>query len=249
MSSTPREPAGEAPAIACRGVEKHYEGGLVKALDGVDISIGQGEFVAIMGPSGSGKSTLLHLVGALDHPSAGAVSILGEDLAAVANLDRLRAETIGFIFQLHNLIPNLSLRENVALPMHAKAGVARRTMMDRAGDLLERVGLGHRVDFLPVKVSGGERQRAAIARGLINDPRIILADEPTGSVDSATGEIIMSLLLEIQRERGTTLVLITHNEELAARADRTIRLRDGVVEKVDTRVAPAESPEPEKASA
>ena len=235
--------AARPPAIQCEAVHKEYENGLVRALAGVDLRVARGELLAVMGPSGSGKSTLLHLLGALDEPTRGIVRILGEDLARVRSLDRLRAETLGFIFQLHNLIPNLTLRENVALPMHAVPGVNRRTMMEKAGELLERVGLGHRADFLPVKVSGGERQRAAIARGLVNDPEIVLADEPTGSVDSVTGERIMELLLGVQRERGTTIVLITHNEELGGRADRTVHLRDGVIERIDERPARAAAAE------
>ena len=226
------ETSPQDPSIICRGLQKHYDQGQVRALDGVDLEVARGEFLAIMGPSGSGKSTLLHLLGALDVPTAGSIQILGQDLASVSDIDRLRSHTVGFVFQLHNLIPNLTLRENVAIPMFARRGVSRSRKHQRAGELLERVGLGHRADFLPVKVSGGERQRAAIARALVNDPDIILADEPTGSVDSATGGRILDLLREVQAERGTTLILITHNEELARQADRIVHLQDGRVRQV-----------------
>lgn len=223
------EAGSQGPSIICRDLQMHYDQGLVRALDGVDLEVPRGEFLAIMGPSGSGKSTLLHLMGALDVPTAGSIQIMGQDLATVPDIDQLRSRTVGFVFQLHNLIPNLTLRENVAIPMFSRRGISRAQKHERAGELLELVGLGHRADFLPVKVSGGERQRAAIARALVNDPEIILADEPTGSVDAATGERLLELLREVQAERGATLILITHNAELASQADRTIHLLDGRV--------------------
>ena len=215
-------------AIRAVDVVKEYEGGLVKALRGVSFDVAQGEFMAIMGPSGSGKTTLLHLIGALDLPTSGRVEILGQDLRDVKDVDTLRNETLGFVFQLHYLIPNLPLWENVALPTHPH-GLSRRERRKKACGLLERVGLEHRVDFQPVKCSGGERQRAAVARALINDPKIVLADEPTGSVDTATGHKILELFQGLLKERDTTLVLITHNEDVGERADRLVRIVDGTL--------------------
>ncbi len=231
--SAARAPAGP-PALAAAphelalravGLVKVYEGGLVEALRGVSLEVRRGERVAITGPSGSGKTTLLHLLGALDRPTAGAVEVFGRDVALERDLDALRGRTLGFVFQLHHLIPNLSLRENVALPAHPWLG--RRERLRRAAELLTRVGLGHRIDFLPVKCSGGERQRAAIARALVNEPRLLLADEPTGSVDSETGARLLDLFDELARTDGLTTVTITHAPEVAARADRTIRIVDG----------------------
>lgn len=225
----------EGLAIRAQDLVKHYDGGLVEALKGVSFEVAAGEVLAIMGPSGSGKSTLLHLLGALDRPTAGRIEIMGRDLATIDDLARLRAETLGFVFQLHHLIPNLSLRDNVSLPMYAR-GAPRRERRARAADLLTRVGLGHRIDFLPVKVSGGERQRAAIARALVNDPRILLADEPTGSVDTKTGDSIFALFRELHAERGMTLVVITHNDKLGTEVDRVLRIVDGRLAS-DVRVA------------
>lgn len=218
----------DVPAVRAIDVVKHYEGGLVQALRGVSLEVAQGEALAITGPSGSGKTTLLHLLGALDLPTSGTVEVLGQDLRRVRDLDRLRSETLGFVFQLHNLIPNLTLRENVMLPAHPLP-LSRRERRARAAELLERVGLGHRVDFLPVKCSGGERQRAAIARALMNRPRILLADEPTGSVDSTTGAQILDLFAALTRDDGVTTITITHDEKVAARADRVVRIVDGVI--------------------
>ena len=213
-------------AVSAREVVKHYDGGLVEALKGVSFEVKTGEMLAIMGPSGSGKTTLLHLLGALDRPTRGRIEIQGQDLGSVPDLAKLRAETLGFVFQLHHLIPNLSLRDNVSLPMYAR-GAGRRERRARAAELLTRVGLGHRIDFLPVKVSGGERQRAAIARALVNDPKILLADEPTGSVDTTTGDSLFGLFRELHAERNMTLVIITHNDKLGSEVERVIRIVDG----------------------
>jgi len=220
--------------VAIRGIElvKHYEQGLVKALNGVSFSVAAGERIAITGPSGSGKTTLLHLVGALDVPTSGRVEIFGEDVAKVRDVNRLRGLTLGFVFQLHHLIPNLRLWENVALPAHP-TGISRRERRKRAVELLEAVGLGPRVDFLPVKCSGGERQRAAVARALINRPRILLADEPTGSVDRTTGDSILKLFEWASEERGVSSITITHNPVVAARTDRTLRIVDGELSDLD----------------
>lgn len=215
-----------APAIECQEVVRSYEGGLVQALRGVSFTIPAQSSAAIVGPSGSGKSTLLHLIGALDRPTSGRVSILGQDLASVQDLDALRGRTIGFVFQLHHLIPNLPLWENVTLPA-LPLGLSRAERKRKACGLLERVGLAERVEFLPVKCSGGERQRAAVARALINDPQILLADEPTGSVDTETGRQILELFESFAKERNMTRVLITHNERIAAEADLTLRIVDG----------------------
>lgn len=219
--------------LEARSVKRHYDGGLVKALDGVDLAVRRGEFVAIMGPSGSGKSTLLHILGALDRPTEGAVVLDGEDLSRARSLDEVRMRKVGFVFQLHNLLPDLTLAENVMLPMAPMPG-DRSAKADRAYLLLEKVGLAHRANHLPVKVSGGERQRAAIARALANDPPLLLADEPTGSVDTTTGEQILALIEELRKERGVTIVLITHNEDIARRADRIVRIRDGRIERIET---------------
>lgn len=215
-------------AVRAIGVTKVYEGGLVQALRGVSLDVPVGQALAITGPSGSGKTTLLHLLGALDRPTAGAVEILGQDLREVRDLDALRSRTLGFVFQLHNLIPNLTLRENVMLPAYPTP-LSRAERRARAAKLLERVGLGHRIDFLPVKCSGGERQRAAIARALMNGPKVLLADEPTGSVDSTTGGAILDLFAELAREGGVTTITITHDEKVARRADRVVRMVDGLL--------------------
>jgi putative ABC transport system ATP-binding protein len=219
----------DSPVIAAKDLVKHYEGGLVKALRGVSLEVARGEFLAITGPSGSGKTTLLHLLGALDRPTSGRVEILGKDLAGVRDLDTLRNQTLGFVFQLHYLIPNLSLRENVLLPTYPLK-LGRKERRAKAAALLEQVGLGHRIDFLPVKCSGGERQRAAVARALINDPDLLLADEPTGSVDTTTGASILDLFKALNAKRNMTTIMITHNEAVAGQADRSLRIVDGLIE-------------------
>jgi putative ABC transport system ATP-binding protein len=202
----------------------------VRALDGVDLRIAAGEIVAIVGPSGSGKSTLLNLIGALDRPSSGEVLVNGVSLNKVRNLDRFRGETIGFIFQSHNLLPTLTARENVEVPMYEvrMRPAARRA---RARALLDLVGLGVRAEHMPNQLSGGERQRVAIARALANHPTIILADEPTGNLDSKNTADIMALLSDLNRSQGVTLVLVTHNAEVAAASQRVITFRDGKVQR------------------
>ncbi|MDH4140047.1 MAG: ABC transporter ATP-binding protein [Coriobacteriia bacterium] len=207
---------------------KHYDDGAIKALDGVDLSIEEGEFVAIIGPSGSGKSTLLHMLGALDSPTSGRILIDGVDLAAERDLAGFRRRTVGFVFQLHNLIPTLTAEENVEIPL-VESRLKRLERRSRAKELLSRVGLGKRLDNLPTKLSGGERQRVAIARALVNGPRILIADEPTGAVDSENSVRIMELLKEINRSTGMTLLVVTHDPEVAERADRIIRMLDGHV--------------------
>jgi ABC-type lipoprotein export system ATPase subunit len=200
----------------------------VRALDGVDIVIRAGEYVAVVGPSGSGKSTLLNMLGALDSPSSGEVLIGGVSLDAVRNLDRFRSKTVGFVFQMHNLIPTLTALENVVVPLY-EGRISKSERRTRAEELLVLVGLSHRLKSLPSQLSGGERQRVAIARSLANEPTIVLADEPTGNLDSRATTAIMELLGELNRTRGTTLIVVTHNTHSANMARRIITLRDGKV--------------------
>jgi putative ABC transport system ATP-binding protein len=200
----------------------------VTVLGGVTLEVAAGEVVAITGPSGSGKSTLLGLIAGLDHPTAGTIEVAGVDVTRLpeAALARFRRETIGYVFQSYHLIPTLTAAENVAVPLEL-AGVADAP--GRARALLDQVGLGERAQHYPVQLSGGEQQRVAIARAVALSPRLLLADEPTGNLDSATGGAIIDLLLALNRERGSTLLLVTHDEALAAHAGRVIALRDGRV--------------------
>jgi len=216
--------------LIVRDLQKTYRSGgrPLTVLRDVSFRIEPGELVAVIGPSGSGKTTLLGLMAGLDRPSSGSVELDGVDLAALPEdgRARLRRERIGFVFQSFQLIPTLTARENVQVPLELAGGEGAR---ERAGELLERVGLGDRVHHYPAQLSGGEQQRVAIARAFVHSPRILFADEPTGNLDAATGARIVELLLELNRERGTTLVLVTHDPELAARAGRVIRLADGRV--------------------
>jgi len=205
--------------IEIRSLRKSFDGGRIKALNGVDLDVEHGEFVSIMGPSGSGKSTLLNMIGALDVPDSGTVKVAGRDLKDERDLSRLRAEEIGFVFQLHNLIPNLTALENVEIPMFA---VKWDDMEGRAMELLDYVGLADKADRKPTELSGGERQRVAIARALANDPSIILADEPTGSLDSRTGRRILEGLRELQEDEGVTLIVVTHDPDVASMASRIV---------------------------
>ncbi len=214
--------------IVVRDLIKHYDGGLVKALNGISFEVKRGEVVSIMGPSGCGKSTLLNLVGTLDTPTSGEILIDGRSVRTYAPLNRFRAKTVGFIFQFHHLIPSMSLLENTELPMYS-LGISKRAMRKKATETLVRVGLADRMDFLPTKVSGGERQRAAIARALVNDPSIILADEPTGSVDTETGKAILDYLIHLCDSQGVTMLIATHNREIAADTHRILQMRDGVL--------------------
>jgi putative ABC transport system ATP-binding protein len=217
-----------APVIEFLNVRKvHAQGSRdVVALDGVSLQIGRREFVTIMGPSGSGKSTLLHLAGGLDVPTSGEVQINGRVTSRMADTDLtlLRRSAIGFVFQFFNLIPSLSIVENASLPA-LLGGADRRSVHAQAEDLLRRLGLGARLDHFPDELSGGEMQRVAIARALVTDPPIVLADEPTGNLDSATGVGILKLLQEIARER--TVIIVTHDERAAGYGTRQVRLRDG----------------------
>lgn len=212
--------------IDTHDLKRHFDDGAIKALDGVDLSIEEGEFVAIIGPSGSGKSTLLNMLGALDTPTSGRVVINGVDLARERDLAGFRRRTVGFVFQLHNLIPTLTALENVQIPL-VDSKLSRKERSDLAADLLSRMGLIKRLNNLPTKLSGGERQRVAIARALINSPRILIADEPTGAVDSENSKRIMALLKNINRETGMTLIVVTHDPNVAEQADRKIHVLDG----------------------
>ncbi len=214
--------------IRVANLVKHYEKGLVRALNGISFEVATGEIVAIMGPSGCGKSTLLNLIGTLDLPTRGEIRIDGKNSLDFRPFNRFRAEIVGFVFQFHHLIPSLTLQENVELPMYCLP-IPRKTRRRRALEVLGIMGLTERLTFLPTRVSGGERQRAAVARAIVNNPRIILADEPTGSVDTETGSRILEFLGRKCRERGTTMLLATHNAEIAGQADRIIHIRNGRV--------------------
>ncbi len=215
--------------VETRDLVKVYGDGVeVRALDGVSIQVRRGEMVSVMGPSGSGKSTLLHLLGALDHPTSGQVIVDGQDLAKVKNLDRFRAQTVGFVFQLHNLIPTLTAEENVEVPLY-EARMGPRTRRKRARELLELVGLAGRERHLPNMLSGGERQRVAIARALANEPALVLADEPTGELDSQRSQEIISLMHRLNHELGTTFIVVTHDPNVARQTDRILILDSGRV--------------------
>jgi putative ABC transport system ATP-binding protein len=213
-------------AVVVDRVTKSFEGGRVVALDEVSVELAPGEFVAVVGPSGCGKSTLLNLIGALDVPDSGTIEVGGTDLRHLPDPSQYRASTVGFVFQFHHLIPTLSARENVQVPMIGR-GVPRRDRVARADDLLRACAIEHRASASPTTLSGGERQRVAIARALTNDPRLLLADEPTGALDSGTGAQIVELLERLRAERGMTILLVTNDDAVAAAADRTVRIRDG----------------------
>jgi len=212
---------------------RRYEMGdaLVDALQGVDLTIARGEFVALVGPSGSGKSTVLNLIGGLDRPTSGQVWINGTELSASdeRTLTRHRREHVGFVFQSFNLLPRLSAEENVALPLMF-SGMPEKERRARARAMLDGVSLKHRLDHRPTQLSGGEQQRVAIARALICQPALLLADEPTGNLDTGTGAEIMALLKTLNQEQDLTLLVVTHDAEVAAFADRVVKLRDGQVE-------------------
>lgn len=218
-----------APAIECLKVVKTYEQGRIRALNGMSLYVDPGEFVALVGPSGCGKSTFLHLIAALDRPDAGEIRVAGHDLAHERNLDHYRARHVGMIFQLHNLLPTLNALENVQVPMF-ELGIGSGERKQRARHLLHLVELEDRERSRPAQLSGGERQRVAIARALGNEPSILLADEPTGSLDSEAGRTVLDLLDRVRTEHETTLVLVTHDGTVAARADRIVRMLDGQVD-------------------
>ena len=218
-------------AVVVEHVRKGFEGGRISALEDVSLRLEPGELVALTGPSGCGKSTLLNLIGALDRPDAGEIHVDGEDVGGLADPSRYRAETVGFVFQFHNLITTLTAVENVQVPMLGHGSRAAREA--RARELLAEVGLEERVGAYPPTLSGGERQRVAIARALANGPRLLLADEPTGALDSDTGAQILDLLRRVREEHGMTVLLVTNDDGVAAQAERVLRIRDGML------VAPA----------
>ena len=215
--------------VEIKNLIKRYDNGRIKALNGIDLEIREGEFVSIIGPSGSGKSTLLNMIGALDTADEGSIQVAGNDLTMKKDLSDFRSQKIGFIFQLHNLIPNLSVLENVTIPMYGN-GYKSKQMAERALKLLEYVKLQDKSTRKPTELSGGERQRVAIARALANSPSIILADEPTGSLDSKNGQMILQRLKKLHEHENVTLIMVTHDLKVASMADRTIEVLDGEIQ-------------------
>ena len=214
--------------VKIRDLKKYYDNGETKALNGINLDIKEGEFISIIGPSGSGKSTLLNMIGALDTPDSGEIIVDGINLTdKKENLSKFRSQKIGFIFQLHNLIPNISVLENVEIPLMGKHLRINKKNENIAIDLLKSVGLEDKIHQNPTKMSGGQRQRVAIARALVNEPSIIIADEPTGALDTKTSQKIMDLLKKLHHERNVTLIIVTHDPSVANQADRTVTVRDG----------------------
>jgi putative ABC transport system ATP-binding protein len=237
MTTTAMDPgsvlsAAPAPIVQLHHVSKTYRSGhlAVEAVRDVSLDLVHGEYAAIMGPSGSGKSTLMHILGCLDNPSSGSYHIAGTDVSGMSELElaQVRNQRIGFVFQQFNLLPSMSAWRNVELPL-CYAGLARAERRDRAIAALERVGLSDRVDHRPGELSGGQQQRVAVARALVTDPALLLADEPTGNLDSHSSKDVLALFAELH-EAGRTIVLITHEPEVAQAADRTLHIRDGKVE-------------------
>ena len=224
-----RKASASAPMLSVVNVSRTYDDGSVQALSNVSLDIKASEYLAIMGPSGSGKSTLLNLLGALDRPTGGDIVFEGRSLLQLPELDQFRASTLGFVFQSFYLLPTLTALENVQIPMF-ESRLGPRQRVEKATELLALVGMSHRQRHLPAKLSVGERQRVAIARALANDPKLLLADEPTGNLDTASGNNVLDLFDRLHRERGLTLVVITHDSQVAARAERTILLRDGQIQ-------------------
>ncbi|TDU81700.1 putative ABC transport system ATP-binding protein [Prosthecobacter fusiformis] len=222
-------PAGiPSPVYEAIHLKKEYDAGQVQALRGISFKVNAGEFVAITGPSGCGKSTLLQMLGALDRPASGTLNYRGQSLPDVADPSAYRAHEIGFIFQAFHLLPTCTAVENVQIPMfEGKLGMKQRR--ERAVDLLKQVGLGHRLDHYPGKLSGGERQRVAIARSLANSPTVLLADEPTGNLDSTNATHVLDLLVRLHEEQKMTLIMVTHDMDIARMAGRTILMKDGLL--------------------
>ena len=212
--------------IEIKDLKKGYDNGKIKALNGMNLEVKKGEFISIMGPSGSGKSSLLNMIGGLDIADEGSIKVAGINMMTTKNLNKFRSKEIGFVFQMHNLIPNLSVVENVEIPMY-ETNTSSKEMRKRALELLKSVNLGDKIDQKPTKLSGGQRQRVAIARALVNNPSIILADEPTGSLDSKTGEVILNLLKDLHKKENVTLVMVTHEPYVGNMAERIITVLDG----------------------
>jgi putative ABC transport system ATP-binding protein len=221
------------PALEAVDVTRSYDlgGARVDALRGVSVQVAEGDYAAVVGPSGSGKSTLMHLLGLLDRPTTGTLRVAGRDVATLSEdeLAEVRGRTVGFVFQAFQLLARTTAVDNVAVPLVYR-GVRRSERRRRATEALQAVGMGHRLDHTPGRLSGGEQQRVAIARALVTEPSVLLADEPTGNLDSRTGAEVMELLEGLHRERGVALVLVTHDADVAARADRVVRVRDGLLE-------------------
>jgi len=215
--------------IEIKGLKKSYDNGKIKALNGMDLEVKEGEFISIMGPSGSGKSSLLNMIGALDTADEGSITVAGIDLMKTKKLNEFRSKEIGFVFQMHNLIPNLNVLENVQIPMF-ETKTSSNEMNERALELLKSVNLEDKINTKPTKLSGGERQRVAIARALVNHPSIILADEPTGALDSKTGEVILNLLKDLHRKENVTLVMVTHEPYVGNMAERIVTVLDGKIQ-------------------
>lgn len=228
-------PMNNFPIVCCRNLQKTYAGLEVAVLNGIDLDISTGEQVAIVGASGSGKSTLLHLLGGLDAPTAGEVSILGQPIGRLSEARRgeLRNASLGFVYQFHHLLPEFTALENVAMPLMIRR-VARAEALAQAAEMLAKVGLGHRLQHMPGELSGGERQRAAVARALVTNPRCVLADEPTGNLDRHTAHHVFDLLLQLNLEQNVSLVVVTHDLELAAKMRRQFKLEDGQLLAVDS---------------
>ena len=223
------------PLVEIQGARKVYEheGKSLEVLKGIDLTINAGEMVSIVGPSGAGKSTLLHLMGALDMPTSGVVRLDGKNVTSMSSsaVAALRNRTIGFVFQFHHLLPEFTALENVMMPGMIQGGIARAVLTEKATKLLREVGLEHRVTHRPGELSGGEQQRVALARALVLEPKLLLADEPTGNLDTANSNAIHSLFHELNRNHGTTMVLVTHNVDLARSIPRVVTMRDGSVER------------------